>query len=189
MKSPINYEYLLAEITQMLADVLGVEADEISPRSRLVNDLGAESLDFVEFNANIEKRFNLTLPKKSALQCVNKIHDTPALFYGAQTGLTAEGVELLENCLSHYTHLHAGMSTTEIFSETRVENIANLCFSLFNEFLPKVCPSCGHSSASISPQGKLLCDDCFSPVRPLNGDEAEEQKMLSFFASSLAAVQ
>lgn len=186
MKTPMTHEYFLTEITQMLADVLGLEPDEISPESEMVNDLGAESLDFVEFNANLEKRFNFVLPKKGALLQAGKISGSPELFYSAKTGLTPEGVELLKHSLSRYTHLKTGASISAIFNSTRVVNIASLCHNLFNKYLPESCPDCGHIHARLSPQGKLVCDQCSTPVRPLHGDEAEEQGLRQYLAVSLA---
>lgn len=186
MKTPLNHEYFLTEITQMLADVLGADPAEISPHSEMVNDLGAESLDFVEFNANLEKRFNFVLPKKGALFLAGRISESPELFYGAKTGLTAEGVELLKHSLSHYTHLKPGVTIGDIFNSTRVENIASLCNNLFRHYLPGSCPDCGHIHARLSPQGKLVCDQCSTPVRPLNGDEAEERGLRQYLAVSLS---
>lgn len=186
MKNPMTHEYFLTEITQMLADVLGLEPDEIAPESEMVNDLGAESLDFVEFNANLEKRFNFALPKKGALLQAGKISGSPELFYSAKTGLTPDGVELLKHSLSHYTHLKAGVTISTIFNSTRVVNIASLCHSIFTHYLPGSCPDCGHTHARLSPQGKLVCDQCSTPVRPLHGDEAEEQGLRKYLALSLA---
>ncbi|WP_039912630.1 acyl carrier protein [Cellvibrio mixtus] len=186
MKNPMTHEYFLTEITQMLADVLGLEPDEISPDSEMVNDLGAESLDFVEFNANLEKRFNFVLPKKGALLQAGKISGSPELFYSSKTGLTNDGVELLKQCLSHYTHLKTGASISDIFNSTRVVNIASLCHNLFSQYLPASCPDCGHTHARLSPQGKLVCEQCSTPVRPLHGDEAEEQGLRKYLEFTLA---
>lgn len=186
MKNSMTHEYFLTEITQVLADVLGVEPDEISPSSEMVNDLGAESLDFVEFNSNLEKKFNFALPKKGALLQAGKISETPELFYSSKAGLTEDGVELLKHSLSRYTHLKTGMSISDIFNSTRVENIAHLCHNLFSNYLPGSCPDCGHLHARLSPQGRLVCDQCSTPVRPLHGDEAEEQGLRKYLSVSLA---
>lgn len=186
MKNPMTHDYFLTEITQMLADVLGAEPDEIMPESEMVNDLGCESLDFVEFNSNLEKKFNFVLPKKGALFQAGKISEQPELFYSSKTGLTTAGVELLKNSLSRYTHLKPGASISHIFNSTRVENIASLCHNLFSQYLPGSCPDCGHLHARLSPQGKLVCEQCNTPVRPLHGDDAEEQGLRKYLAVSLA---
>lgn len=180
MKTPITHAYVLTEVTNILADVMGVDADEISPTSEMVNDLGAESLDFVEFNANLEKKFNLTLPKKGALFQAGKIAGNLEQFYGTKTGLTPKGIDLLAHSLSRYAHLQPGMMIGDIFNATQVINIASLCYNLLNYYLPPVCPECGHPHAKLSPLGKLQCDSCSTLVRPLQGDEAEEKGLRNY---------
>jgi acyl carrier protein len=180
MKILVTHAYVLAEVTNIIANVIGIDADEISPTSELVNDLGAESLDFVEFNANLEKRFNLTLPKKGTLFQAGKITESTEQFYGGKTGLTPEGVDLLAHSLSGYEHLQPGLTISDIFNSTQVINIANLCYNLLNHYLPSACSECGHSPVKLSPLGKLQCESCSALVRPLHGDEAEEKAVRTY---------
>lgn len=188
MKTSITHAYVLTEITNALADVLGVDAEDISPSSEMVNDLGAESLDFVEFNANIEKKFNLTLPKKGALFQGGKISGNLEQFYGVKTGLTLDGIDLLSHSLSRYSHLKPGMMISDIFNATQVINIANLCHSLLTHYLPSACPECGHSHAKLSTTGKLQCESCSVLIRPLQGDEAEETALRTYLNISALEV-
>lgn len=188
MKTSITHAHILSEITNMLADVLGIEADDISPSSEMVNDLGAESLDFVEFNANLEKKFNLTLPKKGALFQAGKLSGNLEQFYGVKTGLTPEGIDLLAHSLSHYSHLQPGMMIGDIFNATQVTNIADLCYNLLTRYLPSACPECGHSHAKLSPLGKLQCESCSVLIRPLQGDEAEEKGLRAYLDASVMEV-
>lgn len=185
MSNPMTKEYLSNEIAQLLADVMGMEKEEITPDQELVNDLGAESLDFVEFNADLEKRFNITLPKKTSLQIAGKITGNPERFYHPDSGLTAEGVELLENSLSQYQHLKPGMTTFDIFSASRLENIVSLCFNLFEQYAPSQCSDCGASTFTLSPKGKLACDSCHSIVKTINGTEAEEAALRKYLTLEL----
>ena len=188
MKTSITPAYVLTEITATLADVLGVEPDDISPTSEMVNDLGAESLDFVEFNANLEKKFNLTLPKQGALFQAGKISGDMEMFYGAKTGLTQDGINVLAHSLSRYSHLQLGMMIGDIFNATQVINIADLCYNLLTHHLPSVCPECGHSHAKLSPLGKLQCESCNVLIRPMHGDEAEEKGLRAYIDANVLEV-
>lgn len=185
MSNPMTKDYLYSEIAQLLADVMGMEKEEIEADQELVNDLGAESLDFVEFNADLEKRFNITLPKKTSLQIAGKITGNPERFYSAENGLTADGVDLLKNSLSEYTHLKVGMTTFDIFSASRLENIVSLCFNLFEQHAPNQCSDCGATTFTLSPKGKLACESCHSIAKTISGTEAEEATLRKYLTLEL----
>ena len=50
------------KIASLIAEKLGKKIEEIKPESRLVEDLGADSLDVVEMIITLEDEFGLTLP-------------------------------------------------------------------------------------------------------------------------------
>jgi len=50
-------------VVRCVAEVLAIEAEEISPESRLIDDLGAESLDLVELIFVLEQEFKIRMSK------------------------------------------------------------------------------------------------------------------------------
>ncbi|MCE2595221.1 acyl carrier protein [Motilimonas cestriensis] len=52
---------ILQNITKMLEEVLGVEEQEITLEANLVDDLAAESIDFVDIIYALEQEYNLTI--------------------------------------------------------------------------------------------------------------------------------
>ncbi len=56
------YEKLRA----ILADQLGISADEIGMNTHIINDLGADSLDLVELIMALEDEFNLVITDDTA---------------------------------------------------------------------------------------------------------------------------
>jgi acyl carrier protein len=52
---------VFARLRTMIADSLAVEASTITPESRLIDDLGADSLDFVDLMFAIETEFGVKL--------------------------------------------------------------------------------------------------------------------------------
>src|SRR5262245_21369630 len=52
-------EQALQGVRECLADSLALEPDAIHPLSRLVDDLGADSLDFLDLLFGLEQRFQL----------------------------------------------------------------------------------------------------------------------------------
>lgn len=50
------------KIIELIADKLNKKIDQITPASRLVEDLGADSLDVVELIMAFEDEFGISLP-------------------------------------------------------------------------------------------------------------------------------
>lgn len=185
MNNPYTQADMQTIVNGVLANVLGVDKADIGVDSAIVDDFGADSLDFVEFNTTLEKKLNMSMPKKGPLSQAGKATGTPELFYSSRTGLTEEGVALLRNCLSQYTQLKTGMTVHDVFNLTTVGNIASLCHKLFDH-LPETCPHCGHAEALVSAAGKVVCGSCSAGLRPLQGDEADERHIRQYLESSVA---
>lgn len=54
------------KVKEMLANQLSVEVDKINENSRLVEDLGADSLDMIEMLMALEEQFKITVPDEKA---------------------------------------------------------------------------------------------------------------------------
>lgn len=53
---------MFEKVQAMLADALGLSASEIKPESRIIEDLGADSLDVVELLSRLEDEYGVTIP-------------------------------------------------------------------------------------------------------------------------------
>ncbi len=170
MQNPYSKSQILSTVKDTLARVLGIPVEEIQDDSSMVNDLGAESLDFVELNAILEKTLKLTLPAKSVLDHAAKISGQADRFYTPKGGLTEAGCSLLLHSPYRYRQLRPGMGEYEIFNASAVENVANICHEIL-EHLPASCPDCGHEQAAVSSAGRPICAACNAALRPAHGDE------------------
>jgi acyl carrier protein len=54
------------KITQILADKLALDENELQDDLKFYHDLGVDSLDFYEVITDIEKAFNITIPDDEA---------------------------------------------------------------------------------------------------------------------------
>ena len=54
------------KVRKIVAEKLGVQETKIEETSSFVNDLGADSLDVVEFVMEVEKEFDITIPDEEA---------------------------------------------------------------------------------------------------------------------------
>lgn len=58
-----DQEEIFAKVQETLVDALGVDDDEVTLKSTLQGDLGAESIDFLDISFRLEKNFGIKIPK------------------------------------------------------------------------------------------------------------------------------
>lgn len=68
-------------VTRVIAEQLGLIGGDIKPASRLVDDLGADSLDTIEIVMAIEEEFEVAITDEEADRC-NTVADIIALVSG-----------------------------------------------------------------------------------------------------------
>ncbi len=57
---------MLEKIQAMLAEALNVSADKVTPDAKIVDDLGADSLDVVELLSQLEEEYGIIIPDDEA---------------------------------------------------------------------------------------------------------------------------
>ncbi len=61
--STVTRDEIMEKVTETLVDALSVEEDEVTEQARLTEDLGAESIDFLDIVFRLEKSFNIKIPQ------------------------------------------------------------------------------------------------------------------------------
>ena len=59
---------MLEKVKNVLASQLGIKPDRMTEKSRILEDLGADSLDLVELLMTLEDEFNVTVSDEDALK-------------------------------------------------------------------------------------------------------------------------
>lgn len=54
------------KVTEIIVEQLGVSADQVKPESKMIEDLGADSLDAVELVMAVEEEFGIEVPDEEA---------------------------------------------------------------------------------------------------------------------------
>ena len=54
---------VLARVTTVIVQSLGVDEDDVTPAATLVGDLGAESIDFLDIVFRLEREFGIKVPR------------------------------------------------------------------------------------------------------------------------------
>ena len=58
-----THEEVFSKVRTALVDALGVDEEEVTPSAKLVGDLGAESIDFLDIVFRLEKGFDIKIPR------------------------------------------------------------------------------------------------------------------------------
>lgn len=61
MDNQITKETLTAKLISIISNALRIEKDKITPGSRIINDLNAESLDILDIRYSIEQELGLKI--------------------------------------------------------------------------------------------------------------------------------
>jgi len=63
-----NSENLEQELKQLIAQILEVEPEKITPEAKFVEDLGMDSMMALEIVAAIEKKYKITIPEEKLMK-------------------------------------------------------------------------------------------------------------------------
>ena len=111
----MSRDEILEKVTETLVDALGVDDDEVSENATLVDDLGAESIDFLDIVFRLEKNFNIKIPR-GELFPENLAADSSLVADGS---VTEEGIATLREKMPH-------ADVDSFASAPQVENIQSL---------------------------------------------------------------
>ncbi len=70
------------KLKRVIAEVLNVDPDEISPESTFLDDLGADSLDVFQIIMGIEEEFDIEIPPEKA-EKITTVEEAVELIKGA----------------------------------------------------------------------------------------------------------
>lgn len=90
-------EEIYDKVREVLVDALGVDDEEVRPEAKLRDDLGAESIDFLDIVFRLEKAFGIKIPRGEMFP--EDIFTNPA--YVKDNKVTAEGIVELKKRMPH----------------------------------------------------------------------------------------
>ncbi|MFM9368533.1 acyl carrier protein [Streptomyces sp. Da 82-17] len=172
MQNPFTENRIHDIVREGLAQVLGTGIDDVTADATLVADLGAESLDLVEFRFEMETRLGVALPKSNVLDELATALGGSGELYDERGGITELAAEVLRRSAFGYTEeqVHAGMRPHEVAAAATSAHWAAFTHAIFDH-LPAKCTECGADKAEIAASGKAVCADCGAVPEALSGDE------------------
>ena len=129
----MNIERVYPKVREIIADVLVIDEEEISKNNRLIADLGAESIDFLDLVFQLEKEFGIKIPRG---QLEKNVRGTLAEDEFEKGGvLTAKGMQMLKDYLNEVPaeYFKANLKVNEIPMLFTVETFCKLVVSALNE--------------------------------------------------------
>ena len=88
---------VFSKVREVLKDALGVDDEEVAPDAKLTEDLGAESIDFLDIAFRLEKAFNIKIEQGEMLP-ENVLNDSRYVLDGR---VTDEGMAELRRRMPH----------------------------------------------------------------------------------------
>lgn len=122
----MNVDSVFPKVRAIVADVLMIEEEEVSIHSRLISELGAESIDFLDLVFQLEKQFKIKIPRGQIEKDARGALTTDQF---EQKGvITVEGLERLKTYFSEMPAdaFKQAMKVNEIPSLFSVETFCKL---------------------------------------------------------------
>src|SRR5947209_20127760 len=107
-----THEEVFSKVQLALVDALGVDEGEVTPGAKLVGDLGAESIDFLDIVFRLEKAFNIKIPRGELFpEDLETLRNDPNLVSGGK--LTPAGLAELKKRMPYADYSDFEANPTE----------------------------------------------------------------------------
>jgi len=129
----MNVADVYPKVREIVADVLVIDEDEIAQNSRLIADLNAESIDFLDLVFQLEKEFKIKIPRGQLEK--NARGDLAEDEFETGGALTPAGLQALKNYLSEIPadQFKTNMKVNEIPTLFTVETFCKLVVSAMEQ--------------------------------------------------------
>ncbi|MBN2272412.1 MAG: acyl carrier protein [Sedimentisphaerales bacterium] len=94
----MSREDILQQVREILVDALGVDDEEVTLEARLMGDLGAESIDFLDIVFRLEKAFSIKIPREELFPAESLMNNPEFVSNGK---LTEAGLNEIRQKLPH----------------------------------------------------------------------------------------
>ncbi len=129
----MNEQEILGGVRECLAEALDVPAESISPESRIIDALGADSLDLLDLIFQMEQRFKVKIsPRDIERRTREKLGDAPLEIDGVYT---PQAIEEFRTAMPEVPaeELAEGLTAADLPRRFRVATMVNLGGRLLEE--------------------------------------------------------
>ncbi|MCB9796960.1 MAG: acyl carrier protein [Alphaproteobacteria bacterium] len=125
---------IFEEVRGAIAEALGLDDDEVELESRLIDDLGAESLDFLDIVFRLERAFDIKIPR-GGVEAQSRAGMQEGEVYELDGVLTELGREKLAEAMPEVPgeEITEGFKSAEIPTLFRVATFCRIVATLLAE--------------------------------------------------------
>lgn len=119
----MNQDEIFEKVREVLVDALSVDDEEVTRDAVIRDDLGAESIDFLDIQFRLEKAFDIKIPKGDMMP--EDLQNNPE--YVQDGHLTQAGIDELKARMPHadFKNLSAGDDLEEMSKLFTVQAVVN----------------------------------------------------------------
>ena len=124
--NPVQVNEIFSTVAKTIADALGCELDEVKPDASLIEDLGAESIDFLDLVFRLERAFKVKIPRGKIIEDARG--DLPEAEFEQKGVVTDAGLARLKQFLAEVPaeRFRTPLKTTDIPRLFTAETFAKL---------------------------------------------------------------
>jgi acyl carrier protein len=164
-------EQILSSVKETIGKILMISPDEIEADSSLVNDLGMESIDFLDVAFRLEEGYNIELPRKNPVQRFIKEYGREN-FVKDNGEITVKGLVYLRHVFSETdpARISEGLRADEIMGLVSVQTYVSVVKRGLEiaGWNPDRCGSCGGTEIARMDKEELeLADSEEPPMGPV----------------------
>ena len=111
----LSRDEIYKKVQGVLIDALGVDEEEVTPTAVIKDDLGAESIDFLDIVFRLEKAFGIKIPRGEMMP--ENLANDPTVVQNGK--VTAAGIADLKQRMPH-------SDFSEFEKDPQVENMSKL---------------------------------------------------------------
>ena len=170
----ITEDKVREELKKAVVETLRVDESSIKPESSFINDLEAESLDFLDINYRLEQAFGIKMARHFVLEHIEEMFgEGTAIDENGQ--LTDKAVELLkirftDEATGDISALQPGMDMDDVPVLITVQSMTSGVMDILDT-LPEKCPACGNSAWQGDDGVRIKCGSCGAEAVFTNGDD------------------
>jgi acyl carrier protein len=119
----MSEEQVFEKVREALVEALSVDDEEVTPQAVVRDDLGAESIDFLDIQFRLEQAFDIKIPKGDMMP--EDLQNNPD--FVSDGNLTEAGINELKTRMPHadFAQLKPGDDLEEISKLFTVQAIVN----------------------------------------------------------------